>query len=468
MMEFAYAALYLVPFAAMLYIIAQRAAPRAVAIAVIGSWLAMPLLRFDPPGLPMIDKETLVGGAAFVGVWFGRPEGLRVRIRWFDWPILFWCVSPVLSSLANGLGFMDGISGSLRGAVCFAAPWAVGRMVFTDGRALVEFGRVLLLGACAYAPLCLIESRLAPRLHEWVFGVPGRVGYETVDFWGPLRFKASVFLQSPLELTPLMGAGCLFGWWLYYRMRERRIAGHDVRVLAAIATFSMLMGKSLGGAALTAMAAGALWATQRLRTRLVFVGLMSIVPLYIGTRASGAWDALDFVNFLQEHISERRAESFKVRIDNENLLVAKALESPVFGWGGWGRNHVYDEEGKDISITDGFWIIALGTYGWFGLASWLIVLLVPFAFCLGRNWPAVLRARGEAAIVPCALIIVLMHALDSMGNAMANPIYYALAGGLTSIGSLAIVARTEPQQALAALPRQRNLEPRHPIASPQG
>src|SRR5437764_1120755 len=41
--------------------------------------------------------------------------------------------------------------------------------------------------------------------------------------------------------------------------------------------------------------------------------------------------------------------------------------SSWFGWGGWGRSRIFDQwTGKDISVTDGGWIIYFGVYGWFG------------------------------------------------------------------------------------------------------
>ncbi len=451
-------ALFLIPLLAAGYILVYRASPRSVAIAAVFGWLYMPLLRFDVPGLPMIDKESLLGAALFFGVYMGRPTGKGVRLRWFDWPLVAWCLSSSFASLSNDLGLLDAISGALRGLLQFGAPYAAGRMVFVDAPALVEFGRAMVAGAASYAPLCLIEARLAPRLHEWVYGMPGRVGWETVDFYGPLRWKASVFLQSPLELTPLMGLGFLFAWWMSWRMNQRVVGGYSLRVLMALAAFAMLMGKALGGVSVTLLSMGVLLLTRRTHLRWFAVAALSLVPLYIGTRASGSWDALNAVQFIADNISERRAESFKTRIDNENILVVKALERPMFGWGGWGRSRVYDEDGRDISITDGFWVIVLGVCGWFGLASWLLTMGVACAWVLGPHWYSFQRSCGDLAFVPCAMMALLMHSLDSLANSMANPIYYLLAGSLISIGSLMPVARHE--QLRERGPDARNLQPR--------
>ena len=37
-----------------------------------------------------------------------------------------------------------------------------------------------------------------------------------------------------------------------------------------------------------------------------------------------------------------------------------ALDRPVFGWGGWGRSRLHDDQGRDVSVTDGLCIISAG------------------------------------------------------------------------------------------------------------
>ena len=58
-----------------------------------------------------------------------------------------------------------------------------------------------------------------------------------------------------------------------------------------------------------------------------------------------------------------RDAAYKTRIINENLLMAKAFQRPILGWGGYSRNFVADATGRLITIADGYWIITLGTLG---------------------------------------------------------------------------------------------------------
>jgi hypothetical protein len=126
---------------------------------------------------------------------------------------------------------------------------------------------------------------------------------------------------------------------------------------------------------------------------------------------------------------------------NEDLLVAKAFGRPMLGWGGWGRNRVYDEEGHDLSVTDGMWVIIFGVSGLVGLVAWISTLLLPawmtLKHCARRNsW-----TDPSNAVLQFAAVVLGLHAIDCLANAMPNPIYYLFAGGLYSVMSLDSVRR---------------------------
>src|SRR5690606_24234269 len=116
---------------------------------------------------------------------------------------------------------------------------------------------------------------------------------------------------------------------------------------------------------------------RHLRTTLPLVAMMVLIIGYMGTRVTSQSTGEYLVNFVERVIDSDRAESLASRFHNENLLAERALERPVFGWGGWNRSRVYNEEGEDISTTDGLWIIVLGKTGFFGLSALTLTLLVP-------------------------------------------------------------------------------------------
>jgi tetratricopeptide (TPR) repeat protein len=156
---------------------------------------------------------------------------------------------------------------------------------------------------------------------------------------------------------------------------------------------------------------------------------MAVTPFYEVTRAWNLWSARELVDLSRSAINEERAESLEFRMVNEDMLAAKALQRPVFGWGGWGRARVYNAEGKDISITDGYWIIALGNHGIVGMASLTASCLLPLVLLTFRYR---VRSWTTPAVAPAAALAILLglFMIDNLSNAMLNPIYTLAIGGL--------------------------------------
>jgi len=73
-------------------------------------------------------------------------------------------------------------------------------------------------------------------------------------------------------------------------------------------------------------------------------------------------------------ISPERAYSLQYRIDNEQAILERASERPMFGWGTWARWRIYDENGRDLSTVDGLWISIFGEYGWVGYLTYFSLI----------------------------------------------------------------------------------------------
>src|SRR5262249_13170181 len=65
-------------------------------------------------------------------------------------------------------------------------------------------------------------------------------------------------------------------------------------------------------------------------------------------------------------VSAERADSLKTRFVWEEQLLRRASERLWFGWGRFGRSRIYSESGEDITVSDGEWVIRMGTFGLFG------------------------------------------------------------------------------------------------------
>ena len=138
------------------------------------------------------------------------------------------------------------------------------------------------------------------------------------------------------------------------------------------------------------------------------------------------------MTLIQTVFGEERADSLDYRLENEDLLIAKALQRPILGWAGWGRNRVYDETGKDMTITDGYWIILFGTCGYTGLFSMTLAMALPAALFIKR-FPVGQWNRPELAAVTVFGVILNLFLLDCLVNAFPNLFYVMLAGGLFNI-----------------------------------
>ena len=130
------------------------------------------------------------------------------------------------------------------------------------------------------------------------------------------------------------------------------------------------------------------------------------------------------------------ARSLQDRFHYEDLLVAKAIQQPVFGWGGWNRAAVYfDDRFQDDDHQvpfDGLWLGTLGGKGLVGLTLLYLTMELPVMLFLSR-FPAPLWRHPVVAPAALAAVLLGIYMIDCLSNGFINIIYLTLAGGLISI-----------------------------------
>jgi hypothetical protein len=239
----------------------------------------------------------------------------------------------------------------------------------------------------------------------------------------------------------------------------KRLRSIPISVLFGALLVTSVLCKSAGALALMMVGLGVLFATRYVRTPALILLLVLVPPLYVTARARGLWDGQRLVE-VAARVNEKRASSLEGRFENETMLVEKAFDKPLFGWGTWGRWRIRDDMGRDITTADSLWIISLGQTGLVGLGSLVVMLLLPVLLLMRRvpvrHW--VQPATGAAAVLA---ILLLVYMLDSLLNAMLNPIFVLAAGGLSGFYVIApqLRARAEARR------RARGLEP-GPAAPP--
>ena len=232
-----------------------------------------------------------------------------------------------------------------------------------------------------------------------------------------------------------MATAALTAFWLWWE-RTFRVVGLHPR-LPAIGLGWVTLGltgivvlmHSAGAVVLGFAGAAALVVARRVRTVVPLMMLVFLPPLYVAARYTEFWDGQDLVKVTRDYGSAERAESLEFRFLNEYKLLNRAKEQPIFGWGDAGAARHVENASREKIVTDSMWIITVGNRGLFGLTAFLAALMTPVLrvwwFNPPRRWLGPLDA--PAAVLAVGLSLYL---LDHMVNAMINPVFALVAGGL--------------------------------------
>ncbi len=433
------------PFVA-LVLMAQLPRGAAITWAVLIPYLLLPeAYEIELPGLPDLDKQLMISlglvlGMVLFGDAYRRANPPKDEPKWahgiYRW-ILICAVGLMLSGMAITLvtnqeplfygprmlppvRVWDGVSllSSLF-ALLVPAYFGLRHMATPESHKLLL--KAVVISALLYTLLMLIEIRLSPQLHNWVYG------YHQHSFLQHIRdgYRPKVFLVHGLHVgfflfTAVVAAVCL---WL----SERKEAGGHKWIWAALWLGLMLaISRNLGAFMIAILAIGALFVLPR---RLQLWGMLFAAGLLIFYPAVRQSQILPLDEFTEAiaRISEDRAQSFDFRLHYEDLLLEHAKEKPLGGWGLWGRNRIFDPEtGRDITVSDGLWIVVLGKHGWIYYIGFFTLLTGPL-WVLGRA-----MRRKEIGYESLGLAFVLAgNLIYIIPNATLDPLGVLLLGALS-------------------------------------
>jgi hypothetical protein len=402
---------------------------------LLGGYLLLPSsTSVDVVLLPPLDKFTIPAMVTFLLCWMkgtrSPPPQRSVLIYLLA---IAYIASPVFTSFTNSYevqignrslpGFypIDGLKYSLHNVIELS-PFFVGMRFLCTGHARSLLLKAIPVSAMFYSIPMWFEIRMSPQLHRWVYGFfPHSFAQQYRDG----GFRPVVFLNHGLEVAFFVSMAVVAalvatrGKWKILERAPFLVAGY----LAVLLLFC----KTLGAVLYSLIAAPIvlftrpktwvnvafaivllLWAYPLLRT-------YDLIPVHRVTEAANS-------------VSADRSGSFQMRVTNEDMLLAKANQKPLFGWGAWGRNRVYQQEtGEDLSVTDGEWIVQFGTLGWFGYLSLFGLFVVPI-------WRARSVVRGpvtqNAMVIGGLALLLAVNALDLIPNSDLRPITYLLAGAI--------------------------------------
>lgn len=431
---FAYFALFAWPVVCIVLFVMLPVEAAAI-WSLLGGYLLLPsATSVDAVLLPPLDKFTIPSIAVFLLCWMKGsqyPPPQRSFIIYLF--AIGYIVSPVLTSLTNSYeiqignrslpGFypMDGLKYSLHNIIELA-PFFIGmRFLSThDARSLLI--KAISISALFYSLPMWFEIRLSPQLHRWVYGFfPHSFAQQYRDG----GFRPVVFLGHGLEVAffaSIAVISALIG------MRARwKILGYRAGPVAGYLAVLLLFCKTLGASLYALIAAPIVLFTRPKNWVNVAVAILLLLCAYPLLRT---YDLVPVHHITEaaNSISADRSGSFRLRVTNEDMLLAKANQKAAFGWGAWGRNRVYQKgTGEDLSITDGEWIMQFGTLGWFGYLS----LFGLFAVSVWRARAVVRGPVTQNSVVIGGLTLLLaVNGIDLIPNAGLRPLTYLLAGSI--------------------------------------
>lgn len=417
-------------------------AHRALIWSVLGAYLILPVgTSFEIPVVPSLDK-TVISNLSILLCCV-----LFVRERWLgalkDPAVVTLAATFVLSPFITAFfnpepliyadRFIPGMT--MYDALAQAAVNAITLIPFVAAYGLINNDEqrwqviiILVTAALAYSVLMLIEVRLSPQLHRMVYG------FFPHSFGQQMRaggFRPVVFLGHGLLVAIFcaMAVTAAIARWREARGRQRTRAG----LIAIYFGVLLVLCKSVGAIILAAIFVPIVAFLRARRVATLAATACIMMLLYPAIRSAGLVPTVT-ISELTGSFSADRQGSLGVRLVNEDQLLQRAAEKPIFGWGSWGRSRIYSpEDGKDLSITDGAWIITLGTWGWVGYLSMFGLLCLGCGRLLRRR-----QNREFISLVSAALCILLtLNLLDNIPNASVRPITWLLAGACLAGGRLA-------------------------------
>ena len=420
---------------AVFFLFEKYSIAKSIVFAFVAAWLFLPPTQIPLSGFPDWSKMSATVTSVMLCVCLKQPQRLLgFAPRWFDLPVLAYCVIPFASSVSNGLGAYDGLSSSLDEMFRWGLPYLVGRAYLGTPAGNRQLCLGMAIGGFLYVPLCLVEIRMSPQIKQWVYGFgEGRAVDFGMRYGG---YRPMVFLSTGLELGWWMCCATLAAFMLWKSGDVRRLWGYPMWAMTAGLALVTLACKATGALIQLAVGFALLYASRFLKTPVLVWAFMAIGPCYCVNRPLGIWTGEQIVAWTDSIFGAERAESLSFRFLNEEILIQSAMQHPVLGWARSGGFNPPDASGK-TAVTDGLWIIVFGWMGVSGLVALNGMLLAPTALFLVRFKPRTWLDPAVAPLTTNALILPLFM-LDNLSNAMLNPIYAigmgALAGGATYRG----------------------------------
>lgn len=416
---------------------------KALILSVIITYLFLPSKTvIDFPGLPGLDKYTLVGITLFLLYLlnFGRNSthfkeskkslpkiGIVISLL-----LIIYIFSPLFTVFANqspvfngtfeirGLSTYDALSGIFQNLSQIAV-FLFARKILFDENEHIRIIQYLFYFGIIYCFLIAFEIRMSPQLHTWIYG------FFPHDFAQMMRaggFRPVVFLGHALSATFFLFTAAAAA--LILTMEKQSTVDKRILIICLVLFVVVLfLSKTLSSISYFLIAAFFILAIPNKFRVLGCFCLAALVISYPILRTQDLIPTNTILNFA-ESISAARASSLSFRFQNEEMLLEHVREQFLFGWGFFGRNLIYNEWGGVATTFDGTWIVELSAFGMVGFVSLFGLLAAPLfvVIRLGK------RLRDVPVATSGIAVIIAVTLLNLLPNSTLSPITWMLCGAL--------------------------------------
>lgn len=404
---------------------------------VLGGYLLLPpLTAFNFPLIPDLDKVSVPNLMALAcALWLVKDKVGFVPDSWLGRALIaVYVLSPFGTVLTNGdpLIFRETTIKGMRVYDSFAAiayqlialmPFFLSRRYLGSPEGARMIVAALVAAGLAYSLPMIVEAVMSPQINVWVYGFFQHDFFQTVRYGG---YRPVVFLPHGLWVAffAFMAVAAAL-----VSLRNVDAEARPKAVLVLVYLAAMLVLCRSAGPILYALALTPLILLTPPRWQLLLAAVMALVVIAYPVLRGAHLVPVDQILSLADGLSPERAYSLRFRIENEEILLSRAQERPMFGWGGYGRAFTHDPiTGKTLNIADGAWVILMGTYGWVGYLTEFGLFALPL-FLLGRE--ALRQRRVNLSPWVAALALILgANMMDLLPNATQIPFTWLMAGAL--------------------------------------
>jgi hypothetical protein len=411
----------------------------AALITILGGDMFLPeLVNFKLPLMPPLEKHNVPYLCVLIGCLIRRPSLVTTvcRERWFVFLTFTVAVGGLMTGLTNGapvavrhfhpaiagIHATDGLYSAAVNLSLVFLPFYLGWALFRTERDLRSLLEGLVIAALVYVPFAVWELRMSPNLHLWIYG------YAQHDFGQTIRgtgYRPMVFMAHGLSLARFFFIGICSAFIL--GRLNARVFSLPAKPVGWFLLLILILCKSLGATMFAGLAVPLLLRSKPTTQARVGFVLALFVGLYPLLRT---WDLIptdQILSTLRALVGEDRTESLAFRFFNESLLLEKARQQLIFGWGQYGRNFAprgWDQQ----AVADGYWVIQIGIIGLVGFISTFGPMLIPLLQTPSRR-KAIVFEPHRRLLGGLALILGLV-ALDWIPNGLFSPYPYLLVGAL--------------------------------------